>query len=281
VIDSYLRPAKIDHALAALADRRRVIVAGGTDFYPQRVGKPLTGAVLDITALQELKGICEDRDVYRIGALTTWTDVIHAPLPAWFDGLKLAGREVGGVQVQNAGTVGGNICNASPAADGTPNLLALDAVVELRSARHTRTLPLAEFVTGNRRTNRKPDELVTAILVPKPPDRACSTFLKLGPRKYLVISIVMVAAVLATSDDGSVTHARFAVGACSAVAQRLPALESELLGRQAGPALAALVEARHLSPLSPIDDIRATARYRHDAALILVRRAVGTLSRHA
>ncbi|MFQ6022695.1 MAG: FAD binding domain-containing protein [Acidiferrobacterales bacterium] len=279
--DSYLRPEKIDHALAALAERRRVIVAGGTDFYPQRVGKPLNDAVLDITALQELKGICEDRDVYRIGALTTWTDVIRAPLPAWFDGLKLAGRELGGVQVQNAGTVCGNICNASPAADGTPNLLALDAVVELRSARDTRTLPLAEFVTGNRRTNRKPDELVTAVLVPKPPDGACSTFLKLGARKYLVISIVMVAAVLATGDDGSVTHARFAVGACSAVAQRLPALESELLGRRAGPELAALVEARHLSPLSPIDDIRATASYRRDAALISVRRAVGTLSRHA
>ncbi len=275
--DSYLRPQKLDAALSALAAQRWIILAGGTDFYPARVGRPVNESVLDISALPDLRGISDDGDLYRIGALTTWSDIIRTPLPAWFDGLKLAAREVGGMQVQNAGTVCGNICNASPAADGIPALLTLDAAIELRSVRGMRTLPVGEFVTGNRRTNREPDELATALLVPKPPDTAASTFLKLGARKYLVISIVMVAAVLATGEDDRVTHARFAVGACSPVAQRLFALESELLDQRAGPELAARVEPRHLSGLRPIDDIRATADYRYDAARTLVCRAIRAL----
>ena len=274
---SYLRPTQLKEALAALAAGPRVILAGGTDFYPARVGRPLDDDVLDITALPDLRRISETSSSWRIPALATWTDVIGHPLPALFQGLKLAAREIGGVQIQNVGTVCGNLCNASPAADGVPNLLALDAEVELASVHDTRVVKVADFVAGNRRTVRRPDELVVALRVPKPKLPARATFLKLGARKYLVISIAMVAAAVEL-DKGRIASARFAVGACSAVAQRLAALEGELQGCRLEPRLAEVVAPRHLASLTPIDDIRGTSDYRRDAALTLVRRALAQLA---
>jgi CO/xanthine dehydrogenase FAD-binding subunit len=275
---TYLRPASLESALAALAARPLAILAGGTDFYPARVGRVVEDDVLDITAVAELRGIREANGRIRIGAATTWTELIEAPLPRQLDGLKLAAREVGGVQIQNAGTIAGNLCNASPAADGIPALLALDAEVELRAASRSRTVPLGAFVLGNRKTVCAPDELVTAVLVPKWSERARSTFLKLGARRYLVISIAMVAAALDVAADGTIVRCGIAVGACSAAARRLEALEKELLGRRLAPELAALVSARHLAPLAPISDVRGTAEYRSDAAVTLVRRALAQLT---
>ncbi len=273
---AYLRPGTVAEATAALADGHWTIVAGGTDFYPARVGRAIVEPVLDVSAVDGLRGIAPAEDGWRFGATTTWTDIIHADLPACFDALKLAAREVGGVQVQNAGTLAGNLCNASPAADGVPALLALDAAVELISAGGTRTVPLGGFITGNRSTVRRPDELVSAVWVPRPLEGARSTFLKLGARKYLVISIVMVSAVL-EAEAGAVRRARVAVGSCSAVAKRLAELEAVLSGKSVSLGLADLVTAEHLAPLSPIDDVRAGRAYRLDAALTLVRRAVAEL----
>ena len=275
---SYLRPVELTEALAALAARPRVILAGGTDYYPARVGRPGDDVVFDITSICSLCAIAREDGAWRIPALATWSDLIAADLPPLFDGLKRAAREVGGVQIQNAGTVCGNLCNASPAADGTPNLLVLDARVELASAGGRRELPVAAFVTGNRRTARRPDELVTAVLIPAPKREARSTFLKLGARKYLVISIVMVAAVVEMDGD-KIAAARVAVGSCSAAAKRLPTLEQRLIGQKLAPALADVVQASDLLPLSPIDDVRGTAAYRSDAALTLIGRALAELAR--
>ncbi len=275
---SYLRPTELDEALAALAARPRVIVAGGTDYYPARVGKPLDDDIVDITALSSLRQIADDGRCWRIPALATWTDVIDAKLPPLFDGMKLAAREVGGVQIQNAGTVCGNLCNASPAADGIPNLLALDAEVELASTAGRRLLPVADFVTGNRRTVRRDDELVTALLIPKPEGEVRSTFLKLGARKYLVISIVMIGAAIELRPDRAIAAARIAVGSCSAAARRLPALERRLTGQKLSAAIAEIPAAGDLEPLSPIDDVRGTAAYRRDATLTLLRRTLRELA---
>jgi CO/xanthine dehydrogenase FAD-binding subunit len=170
------------------------ILAGGTDYYPAHVGKPLREDILDVSAIRGLRGISEGPDQWRIGATTTWTDLIEAELPPVFDALKLAAREVGGIQIQNRGTLAGNLCNASPAADGIPALLALDAQVELASTAGTRRMALEQFVLSNRRTALRQGELATAVIVPKPRCAARSHFLKLGARRYLVISIVMVAA---------------------------------------------------------------------------------------
>jgi CO/xanthine dehydrogenase FAD-binding subunit len=276
-MSNYLRPRELSEALAALSAGPRTILAGGTDYFPARVERAPDENLLDISGLAELRGIEVTPRHFRIGAGVTWTDLIRAELPACFDGLKLAAREVGGVQIQNTGTIAGNLCNASPAADGLPNLLALDAAVDLASSEGRRRLPVGEFVAGNRRTLRKPDELVTAILVPRSVEDARSTFLKLGARKYLVISIVMVAAALEVDRD-RIKSARIAVGACSEVACRLPGLEEALAGRSLGPSLGAAVGPEHMAPLTPIDDIRASAAYRRQAALVLVRRALDGLA---
>jgi CO/xanthine dehydrogenase FAD-binding subunit len=277
---AYLRPLNIDSALGALAVAAPggapwVVVAGATDHYPARVGRLPFEDVLDVTAIAGLRGIAAIDGGWRIGALTTWTDLAEADLPPLFDGLRAAALAIGGLQIQSRATVVGNVCNASPAADGVPNLLALDAVVELSSSAGPRQVPVGEFVTGNRRTVRRPDELVTGLLVPAPlpATRVRSTFEKLGTRAYLVISIAMVAAVVEVGADGRIARARMAVGACSEVAQRLTGLEADLAGRPASPETAAIVGPAHLETLSPIDDVRGTAAYRRDAAVVLVRRA--------
>ncbi len=273
----YLRPTRLEEALAALAEKPRTVLAGGTDFYPARVGHPLVEDVVDITGLRALAGIRREAGGWRIGCLTSWSELAATALPPAFDGLKEAAREVGGVQIQNAGTLVGNVCNASPAADGVPPLLVLDAAVELASRGGLRRLPLADFIEGNRKTVLRPDELVTALLVPEPTATARGRFLKLGARSYLVISIVMAAALVVAGDDGRVASARLAVGACSPVARRLEALEGALVGRPLDARLGEVVQPAHLAPLDPIDDIRGTAAYRRDATVTLLRRLLSGL----
>jgi CO/xanthine dehydrogenase FAD-binding subunit len=152
-------------------------------------------------------------------------------------------------------------------------LLILDAEVELASYCDIRRLPLRDFITSNRKTLLRPDEILTAVVVPRTIEGP-SVFMKLGARRYLVISIAMVAAIVEVGAGGIVKQIRVAVGACSAVAQRLYALELQLKGATAGPGLGRLVSPGHLAALSPIDDSRATAAYRRDATLTLVRRAL-------
>ena len=192
----YLRPTTLSEAVHSLAASGGNILSGGTDFFPALGERAITGTVVDISGVGELRGIALEQGYVRIGGLTTWTQLIAAPLPRCFDALKAAAREIGSVQIQNRGTVAGNLCNASPAADSVPPLLALDAEVELVSSAGTRRVPLADFITGNRKTARQPDEILSNVLVPRAVDNAASVFLKLGARRYLVISIAMVAVVL-------------------------------------------------------------------------------------
>ncbi|WP_421996670.1 FAD binding domain-containing protein [Reyranella sp.] len=269
---AYLRPRHLQDALSALA-RPHAVLAGGTDFHPARVGRATDEDVLDIAGIVELHGISSTADGWRLGATTTWSELVAADLPPLFDGLKQAAREVGGRQIQNIGTLAGNLCNASPAADGVPCLLALDAEVEIAGVA-PRRLPVSAFLTGPRRTSLAPGELVVALHVPRPRHDTRSAFLKLGARRYLVISIAMASAVLEIA-DGRIAAARVAVGACSPVAVRLPGLEAALEGAPVDGALADRVDAAHLAPLAPIDDVRGSAAYRSDAALTLLRRLLG------
>ena len=269
----YAKPTTVDEALALLGEDRWRILAGGTDFYPAQGAKPFRDNVLDINGLAELRAIAEAEDHWRIGARTTWTDIVRHPLPAAFDALKSAAREVGSVQIQNVASVAGNLCNASPAADGVPALLALDADVELRSAKATRHLPLGVFILGNRRTALQPGEMVTAICVPKRSAVGTSAFVKLGARRYLVISIAM-AAVRLVIENGVVADAAIAVGSCSAVARRLLGVEAALRGQQVTAALADAVLSASIDELSPIADVRGSAEYREQAAREIVVRAV-------
>ena len=179
----FVRPSTLDQAVALLDDGQWQILAGGTDFYPSLGEQPPSGNVLDVTAVDGLRKISEDEAFWSIGAGVTWTDLIKADLPDAFDGLKLAAREIGSVQIQNRATLVGNICNASPAADGVPPLLTLNAIIETVSVNGVSQTPLSEFICGNRHTKRARNELVSKIVIPKSSTGGKSHFLKLGARK--------------------------------------------------------------------------------------------------
>jgi CO/xanthine dehydrogenase FAD-binding subunit len=270
---TFYRPTTLAEALTIRASEPVKILAGGTDFYPALRDRPVTFPVLDVTAIDDLRHIEREDGFISIGANATWTDVVRAKLPKAFDGLKLAAREVGSLQIQNRGTVAGNLCNASPAADGIPPLLTLDAEIEMASERDIRREPLSRFVLGNRKTTLAHDEIVTRILVPDSSALGVASFQKLGARKYLVISVAMVAVRLVITRK-VITNAAIAVGSCSEVAKRLHALEASVLGASESQINGLEITPDFLSELAPIDDVRATASYRHDAASALIRVAL-------
>lgn len=281
-------PKSLADALSLRADPRWLVVAGGTDVYPAQVGRSLARPILDLSAIDALRTIERRTDPggrvwIRMGAGVRWSALRDAFASPGLQALAQAAAEVGGLQIQNRGTLGGNLCNASPAADGVPALLALGAELELISARGTRRLPLSDFILGSRRTALEPDELLHAIEIPEPAPDSASCFLKLGHRRYLVISIVMVAAQIELDAQRSIASCRLAVGSCSAVARRLTAIEAALTGLHIDGARAVVerlfdpgADGRDalLDGLSPIDDVRGTAAYRRDAARELVRRAL-------
>ncbi|TYC61723.1 xanthine dehydrogenase family protein subunit M [Rhodobacterales bacterium] len=268
------RPETVEDALHLMAGQPAKLLAGGTDFFPALGGRRTSDAVVDLTGIASLSGIARSGSSWRIGAMTRWAQIRDADLPRQFLGLQLAAREVGSIQIQNTGTIAGNLCNASPAADGVPPLLALDADVEIAGPDGTRVIPLFDFITGVRRTELKPGEIVTAVLVPDAP-ASRSAFLKLGARRYLVISIAMVAANVVLSSGGALDGIAIAVGACSAVAQRLRKLEENLTGTVPGSEDFQKAIAEYgLHELTPIDDVRASADYRLAAVRTLIARAV-------
>jgi CO/xanthine dehydrogenase FAD-binding subunit len=269
----YARPSNLDDALGLLAESGARVIAGGTDVYPGAGERPLQADYVDVSNISALRGVSVDGACVRIGAATTWSEIARADLPPAFNALKVAARDVGAVQIQNRGTIAGNLCNASPAADGAPPLLILDAEVELASRRGTRRLALDVFINGARSTLLAPGEVMTAVVTPLPSPTMRSAFFKLGGRRYLVISIAMVAVALDVV-EGMVHDARIAIGACSAVAQRMKEAERRLIGALASPGLGRSIEAKDLARLAPIDDVRASADYRRDAALTLLRRAI-------
>jgi CO/xanthine dehydrogenase FAD-binding subunit len=272
----YHQAATLTEALAQAGQGARLL-AGGTDLYPG-AGAQLAGPVVDIARLAELRGISAaggTADGIRIGACTTWSEIAAATLPPACAALQEAALQIGGRQIQNAATIGGNLCNASPAADGVPPLLALGAEVELAGPAGSRRQALADFLLGPRRVDLRQGEVLVALHLPQAELAGRSRFEKLGARAYLVISIAMVA-VRIELRAGQIAAARVAVGACGPVATRLPAVEVALCGPGAS-AASRVHDSDVAAGLSPIADVRASAEYRAGAAAELIRRAVERL----
>jgi len=272
-VTRYAKPKTLEEALALLSEGSWRIVAGATDFYPALGSRPLQQDVIDINGIAALRGVAETDSHFIIAPRTNWTELLRTPLPPAFDALKQAAREIGSIQIQNVASVAGNICNASPAADGVPALQVLDAEVELRSRRAMRIVPLDQFILGNRKTILREDEMVTAVRVPKAATAGNSAFYKLGARRYLVISIAMAAARVILDGEGRIATAAVAVGSCSAVAQRLHRLERDLAG-QPPEFIERTVGSVTFDELAPIDDVRGSAAYRRAAAREIVTRAL-------
>jgi len=212
---TFARPATLDEALHLLAEAGWRILAGGTDLLVQNEHRLKSLKLLDLHGLEELHGIQEDDQQIRIGALTTYRDLYSSvSIQRWAPTLAAAARMVGGPQIQNMGTVGGNLANASPAADAVPPLYVLGAQVLLRSMRGTRTIAVSEFFVGPGQTLIEPHELLTEIIVPKQQfdGQEITFFDKVGPRKAQMIAKSSVA-FRGWLVEGRLNHVRVAMGA--------------------------------------------------------------------
>ena len=268
--------------LQAQPDAR--IVAGATDFIPfVRAGRWRPRLVVDITRLEELRVIRHAEGGLEIGALVSHAQLMSSPLvqQGGFQVLAEAAGHVAGPQVRTRGTLGGNICTASPAADTVPVLLVFDAQVRLVSAAGERRLPLGQFLVGPGKTALLPGEMLYSVSLPALPEGAGASFGKVGKRQALVISVVNGAALLAPQ-EGRIQQARVALGAVASTVVRCAAAEACLVGR--GQSVAQTTQAggmhllfeqaavRVLEAILPIDDVRGSAAYRRAAAVGLTRR---------
>jgi len=239
------------------------ILAGGTDVMVFiEAGSLAPKSVLNIWGCNGLRGIESTDSGYRIGALTTWSDIVSSDLP---ESLRECAATVGAAQIQNRGTVGGNIANASPAGDSLPLWLALDAEFEVASIRGSRRIAANDFWTGYRETALSSDELLIAVHIVIHPNDTL-VYRKVGTRMAQSISKVVLGGRLRT-EGGVVTQARVALGSVAAVPVRLLAVESALVGSAVNPSAADLVG----DEIQPIDDVRSSASYRTAVATRIIR----------
>lgn len=271
-----LRPKTLPEALEMLAEAGALPIAGGTNVIADlRAGKHEPRALVDLGRLAELRGIRRDDGHVVIGGGTTISDLLRDPLVSEHAAaLHEAAAVFANPLIRNRATVGGNLADASPAADTAPPLLALDAEVELASAAGTRRVPLADFLVGVRRTLRRPDELLTAVRFPVATGagRRATAFHKLGLRKADAISVLSAAAAVALDGAGRCTTARVALGAVAPRPIRVPAAEAVLIGAKLTPAVIGEAARLAAEAASPIDDIRGSAAYRRQVTEVVVRR---------
>ena len=263
---SLLQPRSLTDALKMLRDEGPLVpMAGCTDLYVSlNFGTLKDTRFLNLWGIERLRQIEVRSDVLAIGALATHTDLIRSPLVRKrIPMLAAAAREVGGVQIQNRGTLGGNVANASPAGDTLPVLAAADAVVVLRSASETRRVPFTAFYTGYRQSVRRPGELIVGFEIPAIHGR--QWFRKVGTRAAQAISKVVIAGVAPAGRAGSV---RVAVGSVAPTVVRATRTEAAL----AGGATIGDAQRTLLEEISPIDDIRSTSEYRRRVAANLLAR---------
>lgn len=279
---SFLHVRSVEAAYEALAARgdQLTVLAGGTDVMVQQQKaevRPL--GWLSIGAIDALAGITPvdiaDEPRLRLGALTSHRHLaidpsVRAALPS----LATAAATVGGWQTQEAGTLGGNVCNASPAADTVPPLLVADAEVTLGSQRGDRTLPLPQFLLDRRSTARRADELLTCVTVAPLPDSAAEVYLKVGPRSAMEVALVGLAVRLQLHPSGQVADARVAVASVAPTAFRAHAAEAALIGSHLEPDAVAEAGVALAAVARPVDDSRASATYRRRVLAPLLARAV-------
>jgi xanthine dehydrogenase small subunit len=269
-----MSPRTLADAYDLLAEGGWTPIAGGTDLMVRitgEIGEP-PARMLDIWHLDELRGITQHDGWLVIGALATYTDLRRSDLVGtWLPVLADAAATIGAAQIQNRGTIGGNIVNASPAGDTLPVLLATDARIVLGGARGERSVAAADFWTGYRMTARAEDELVLRVEVPLPPGREVR-FRKVGTRRAQAISKVVMALAWVPDRSGAWREVRVAFGSIAAVPVRLPEVESVLDGATVDAQAAERARAALEASIRPIDDVRSTADYRRDVSgRILVR----------
>ncbi|CAN5568925.1 xanthine dehydrogenase family protein subunit M [soil metagenome] len=266
-------PRSLAHAYALLAEAAYRPIAGGTDLMVQLaadLAEP-PARVLDLWRLDELRGIDYDGYEVSVGALTTYTHIRHSPvIRARLPALEEAAATVGAAQIQNRGTIGGNICNASPAGDTLPVLLAVDATLDLGSLDGGRSVAASAFWTGYRQTAMRPDELLLRIRFPVERHRR-TRFRKVGTRRAQAISKVVMA--LSYREDGGVWRdVRLALGSVAPTPVRAHETERVLEGAAPRETVADHAASVLAEELAPIDDVRSTADYRRSVSARVLHR---------
>jgi CO/xanthine dehydrogenase FAD-binding subunit len=276
------RPEALSGALElldALGDCRPI--AGGTDLLLfLRDGTIRARHLVDVTGIDEMRGISLEDGEIRIGAATPLSEVAASELIAEMaPALAEAVSQIGSAQTRNQGTIGGNICNASPAADSAPPLLVLDARLDVSSKAGGRTIPVGELFAGPKVNSLERGELVKAIRIPEPTEGSGASFQKLGRRRGSTLSVVNAAAYVKL-DGGRCSAARLALGAIATTPIRVTPAEGLLVGREPTEAVIEAAASACRECVSPVDDIRGSAGYRRDMSAVLVRRAItGALRR--
>ena len=274
-------PRSLDEAYRILADRadRIRVIAGGTDLMVLMNARQLDDReFLDIWRLDELRGITDEGAFLRIGALATYTQLIRSPLvQQHLPSLVAASRTIGAIQIQNRGTLGGNVVNASPAGDTLPVLAAFDAEVEIGGIGGTRLVSFNQFYTGYRRTVLKPDELVLAVRLPKLQSGERDFFYKVGTRRAQAISKVVMAARAKLTGD-RIESIQIGVGSVAPTVIRATTTESLLAGAPVTREVIGKAREVIMRDVKPITDIRSTEHYRRTVTANLVGRLIGQLS---
>jgi CO/xanthine dehydrogenase FAD-binding subunit len=279
VLDSYrlVTPPSLRDALEELASHVGAKpFAGGTDLMVvlEAGGLP-PGRYVSLSNCRELRGIEETADGMSIGALTTYSEIRRSSvLQRDYAMLPAAASETGGVATQNRGTIGGNIANASPAADTPPALLAYDAWLDLISTSGTRRLPYADFHRGYKKMDLRPGELIARIHLPRRAGGWRDYYRKVGTRRAQAISKVCFAGAIRI-DGGRVDDVRIALGSVAPTVVRAKRAEHALRGNVLTPAAVAAAEETLVSEIAPIDDLRSTALYRTRVACNLLREFLG------
>ena len=279
-IEEYAAPSDLNAALAALGDGSATVLAGGTDLMVQTSEGRIAfqKRLVNIRRIDELRGVTESDGRIRIGALTTLTDLLDDPLIAKkVPLLAEMADHFASNQIRNSATIGGNICNASPAGDSIPPLLVLDADVELASDDGLHTVPLGEFFTGPGATVREPNELVTGISFATPGPDFIGAFIKSGPRPALEISTVSMA-ISAERHNNVLHNVRVAMGAVAPTPIRAWHMEEALEGRELDAATIEAAVERALEDAVPIDDVRASAWYRNHLVGVFARRLLNDVA---
>jgi aerobic carbon-monoxide dehydrogenase medium subunit len=276
---TYFQPASLDDALAVLAEHPEGdLVAGGTDLVVgARQGKRGLGETLiAIHGLDELRGLEQIDGGLRLGGLVTHWEIEHdESIRARFTALSDGSALVGSPATRHTATIGGNLANASPAADTASPLLVFEASVELASAARRRTLPLADFFTGPGATSRAGDELVTCVEIPPlPAGRVGSAYVRLEYRRAMEIAVAGAAVLVSLDDADRIVEGRIALTAVAPVCLRVPAAERLLVDERASPEILDRAAEAASAAARPIDDVRASAEYRGAMVPVIVRRAL-------
>jgi CO/xanthine dehydrogenase FAD-binding subunit len=275
---NYEAPTSVEAAVAALAaaDDEAHIFAGGTDLLVQLREEMIRPSLfVDIKRITETRTITVDDTRVRIGAAVTGAELSeHDGAKSLLPGVVEAVELIGSAQVQGRATVGGNLCNASPAADSVPALIAAGAVAQVAGPNGLRAVAVEDFLAGPSQTNLSGNEFVVSLDMPKPTTRSADAYLRFIPRTEMDIAVVGASAAVTVDADGTCTAARLALGAVAPTARLVPAAATAMIGKKIDDTVLANVAATARDACNPIDDKRGTIAFRIHVAGVLAIRAV-------